>query len=216
MPVRRRGIGLSCLLAFACAADKTSSFDVLVRVEADPGRPLAGANLVREGRSLAQTDARGMAQLHLAGAPGDLVQVQVDCPSGHRSPDKLLAITLKPLLERGRKPEYRVACPPLLRSVVVAVRAQNGANLPVKYLGKEIARTDGAGACHALLKVAPGETVTLTLDTSAAEHAQLMPQNPELKLTVPERDEVVVFDQTFSRPLDKPRRRPKQRGPTRI
>jgi hypothetical protein len=212
----RRWPGVCLLVLSACAVDKTSAFDVLIRVEADPGQPLAGASLAREGRTLAQTDARGTAQLRLAGVPGDVVQVQVNCPSGHRSPDKLVSITLKPLLEQGRKPEYRVACPPSLRNIVVAVRAQNGANLPVKYLGKEIARTDAAGACHALLKVTPGETVTVTLDTSATEHTRLMPQNPELKLTVPERDEVVVFDQTFTRPLDKPRKRPKAVGPTRI
>jgi hypothetical protein len=204
------------LLSAGCAVAKAPNFEVAVRVESDPGQPLAGATLTRDGQALAQTDARGVAELRLTGAPGERVQLQVRCPDGHRAPDKPLAIALKPLAEHGRRPEYRAACPPLLRSVVVAVRAQNGPNLPVKYLGKEIARTDAAGACHALLKVAPGETVTLTLDTS--DHTKLMPRSPELRLTVPERDELVVFDQTFTRELEKRGRQHKkqQLGPTRI
>jgi hypothetical protein len=209
--------GLACLLLLGCAVAKAPHFELAVRVESDPGQPLAGATIVRDGRALAQTDARGVAELRLAGAPGEVVSLAVSCPEGHRAPDKPLSIALKPLAEHGRRPEYRAACLPLLRSVVVAVRAQNGPNLPVKYLGKEIARTDAAGACHALLKVPPGETVTLTLDTSAAEHAKLTPRSPELRLTVPERDELIVFDQSFTRELEKRvRQRKKQVGPTRI
>jgi hypothetical protein len=213
------GAGVAGLLiAAGCTAVKAPHFELTVRVESDPGQPLAGAAIVRDGRTLAQTDAQGLAQLQLAGAPGERVPLQVSCPHGYRSPDKPLSIALKPLVEHGRRPQYRAVCLPLLRSVVVAVRAQNGPNLPVKYLGKEIARTDPAGACHALLKVAPGETVTLTLDTSSAEHARLMPQSPELRLTVPERDELIVFEQTFKREPEKraPRKKQERAGPIKI
>ena len=54
-----------------------------------------------------------------------------------RAPDAPLAITLRTRAEEGRRPEVRVRCAPLVRSVVGAVRAENGPNLPVKYLGKE-------------------------------------------------------------------------------
>jgi hypothetical protein len=208
-------LAASALLA-GCSASQAAPFEVIVRVESDPGEPLTGVSIARDGRTLARSDAQGLASLQLQGARGEQVALQVTCPSGHRSPGKPLAVALKPLLD-GRRPEYHVSCPPLLRSVVVAVRAQNGPNLPVRYLGKEIARTDAAGACHALLKVAPGETVTLTLDTSAQESGKLLPHNPELRLTVPERDEVVVFDQTFTRAAEpSPRRTKKAHGPTRI
>jgi hypothetical protein len=124
-------------------------------------------------------------------------------------------VLLRPIAERGKRPEYHVLCPPLTRNLVLAVRASNGPNLPVRYLGKEIARTDSAGAAHALLKVSPGDTLTLTLDTS--ENAALMPQQPELKVTVPERDDIVVFDQTFTRPKPKIKHiRKEPIGPQRI
>jgi hypothetical protein len=45
-----------------------------------------------------------------------------------------------------------------------------------------------------------------------------MPQNPELKVTVPERDEIVVFDQAFTRPPPKrkPHKKREPKGPQRI
>jgi hypothetical protein len=106
----------------------------------------------------------------------------------------------------------------MLRSLVISVRAPNGPDLPLKYLGKEIARTDANGAAHALLKVAPGESFNLVLDTSAPEAQQLRPQNPELRVTVPERDDIVVFEQQFTRPVVKaPKRKAKEPvGPVRI
>jgi hypothetical protein len=216
---RRAGVGasLACALA-ACTPAQGPRYDIVVRVESDPGRPLAGTKLMRGGALVGTSDARGVIPLQLAGAPGETVELEAACPGGHRSPDKALRVVLRPLVDRGRKPEYHVACPPLLRSLVVSVRAQNGAGLPVKYLGREIARTDAAGAAHALLKVTPEETVTVTLDTSAPEHAALMPQNPELKLTMPARDEVVLFDQTFTRPksAQKPKRERPRKGPQRL
>jgi hypothetical protein len=204
------------LFALSCSGKPTARFAVQVKIESDPGVPVSAAKLSHAGEALAETDAQGLALVRLAGAPGEVVPIDVSCPVGYRSPERPLSIVLRALLE-GRMPQYRATCGPLLRSLVVAVRAQNGADLPLKYLGKEIARTDGSGAGHALLKLPPGETVTLTLDTSAAAHARLLPHNPELKLTVQERDEVVVFDQAFTREAQKPaRRRHKQTGPTRI
>lgn len=204
-------------LLTGCDAKQATQFATRVKVESDPGQPVAQAKLLRDGETLAATGADGTANLALLGAPGERVTLQVLCPSGYRAPDKALSIVLRPLLE-SRTPEYRVRCPPLLRSVVVAVRAQHGPNLPVKYLGRELARTDASGACHALLKLGAGETATLTLDTSAPEHAGLIPRNPELKITVPERDELLVFDQSFRRELEKPKKRAGRvaTGPTRI
>ena len=102
-----------------------------------------------------------------------------------------------------------------MRSLVVAVRAKNGPNLPVKYLGRELARTDAEGVAHALLKVAPSEQVTLVLDTSDPAHERLRPKNPEYTLVMRARDEVAVFDQTFTlQPL--PRAKAKALQPTPI
>jgi hypothetical protein len=193
-------IRVACLFGFlvACTAAAAPPYELTVRVESDPGRPVAGARLMRAGKVLGTSDAQGTVQVAITGSAGETIELEAACPSGHRAPDRPLSVVLKPIVENGRRPEYRVSCAPLVRSLVVAVRAQNGAGLPVKYLGKEVARTDQNGAAHARLQVTPGETVTVTLDTSAPEHAGLMPQNPELKLTVPARDDVVLFDQTFT------------------
>jgi hypothetical protein len=194
----------------------------LFRVESDPGVPLAGAELRRSGGSdqvLATSDDSGLVALGLRGRPGDRVQLEAACPEGHRSPTEPLSIVVRPLPEGAERPEYLVSCRPEQRSIVVAVRADRGANVPVRYLGKEIGRTDGDGVAHAALELTPGDSITLLLDTSSAEHRHLRPQNPSLKVTVPERDDVVVFDQPFKveRPKLKIKRElPQQVGPTRI
>lgn len=205
-----------CALA-ACTPREPSRFSLRVRVESDPGQPLAAAQVALEGTLLGTTDERGETSFSLLGEPGEVLDLDVRCPSGFRSPERPLSVVLKALVERGTIPEYRVLCPPLTRSLVVAVRAQNGENLPLRYLGREIARTDADGACHALLQLPPSESVTLTLDTSAED--KLRPKSPEFKFTVPPQDEVLVFDQTFAReaePKPAARRRRKAVGPVRL
>ncbi|MET0342863.1 MAG: hypothetical protein ABW252_17790 [Polyangiales bacterium] len=214
---------LSSLLAMAsvgCADHAPSRFAVVVRVESDPGKPLAGAHLTTQGRPLGVSDAEGKVALALPGKAGDAMTIETRCPDGFRAPDAPLSVVMRPTAEQ-KSPEFRVACQPSKRRVVLSVRAQNGANLPVRYLGREIARTDPTGAAHAMLEAAPGETLTVTLATTAPEHARLMPQNPELKLVVPERDEIVVFDQTFALPPPPPQKRRHHRhrepkGPAKI
>ena len=204
---------LAALACSACTASASPKYEFLVRVESDKDVPLAGAQLSRHGQALGTSDKKGVIALSIAGLAGETVELETTCPPGHRAPDQPLAVTLRSLAEEGRRPEYRVSCAPLVRSLVVAIRAENGPNLPVKYLGKEIARTDQAGAAHALLRVSPGETVTLTLDTSGEAGARLSPKNPELKLTAQERDDVVLFDQTFTREVEsKPRARRAAKG----
>jgi hypothetical protein len=219
---RNRALALlfGCALsALACSSETARpSHASTVRVESDPGVPLANVSISADGRRLGTTDASGLLTLALSGAPGSSVPITVSCPPGYRSPREPLAVLLRPLPAGSAKPEYRVTCRPELRSLVISVRAQNGADLPLKYLGKEIARTDDQGAAHALLKVAPGESVNLVLDTSAPEAQQLRPQNPELRVTVPERDDIVVFEQSFTLPKAKPAKRAKRepQGPVRI
>jgi hypothetical protein len=136
----------------------------------------------------------------------------VTCPDGFQSPTKPIQVVLKRLAD-DKKPEYDVACPPTNRTVVVAVRADGGGNLPVLYLGREIARTDGSGAAHVMLKLKPDESFDLVLGTT--ENASLRPQNPFASFAVKERDEVFVFDQKFE--LEKKKIvRGGRKGPVRI
>jgi hypothetical protein len=198
-----------------CAPKEIASFDVVVQVESDPGTPLAGARLLLQAKPIGESDPTGRVALKLPGTPGDVMALDTACPEGYRSPGVPLSVVLRSLAE-DKRPEFRVRCPPLKRRVVLAVRAQHGADLPIRHLGKEIARTDATGAAHASLDVVPGETLTAVLDTS--DQPQLMPQHPELKLVVPERDEIVLFDQTFTVRKEKKARRarPPQHRPEKI
>jgi hypothetical protein len=88
----------------------------------------------------------------------------------------------------------------LLRNVVVAVRAENGANLPVMYLDTPCARTDASGAAHCLVRAAPGQTFTIMISTTAERGGEnLRPQNPSRSFSVHAQDEVMFFDTKFER-----------------
>lgn len=176
-------------------------FQLYVRVESDPGRPVDGAVLSRDGKTIATTGADGRATLSLSGAEGAITDVAVRCPDGLQTPVKPLSIRLTRIADKSKAPEYGIACPPTLRKVVVAIRADNGPNLPVMYLSKSVARTDASGAAHFALDVAPGGQFTVTLNTE--ESPKLKPQNPSKPFTVGQLDELVLFEQKFE--AEKPR-----------
>jgi hypothetical protein len=183
--------------AAACAPPPAHHYPVLVRIESDPAVPLAGAVLTHDGRALGTSDADGLLALTLSGPVGEQVALEVACPPGFRSSDPPMLVVLRAVADPARRPEYRARCRPELRSLVVTVRAPNAVHVPLRYLGKEIARTDAQGAANALLRLAPNESAKLLLDTSAPEHRWLRPQNPELKVSMPDRDDVVLFEQPF-------------------
>lgn len=231
--VRALGVNLGlsprvALVAFAAtAACATASsgaggpqrFEVDVRVESDPGKPLESVGILQGPAELGRSAADGTVRVALQGRNGDVVSLHVACPENYASPDKPLSVTLRPLVGAST-PQYRAQCEPLLRTLVVAVRAKGGADVPIKHMGREIARTDADGTAHALLKVPPTEQVTLVLDTTAQPHERLRPKSPEFTLVMPARDEVAVFEQTFSEAAPpvvraKPRQ-PKVNGPIKI
>lgn len=201
-------LALGALLA-SCAQNKPQRTSVMVRAEADPGTPLAGVSVLLDGRPLGTSDARGALPLELEGPLGEAVRLDVSCPSGHRLTSSPLRVVLRPVT--GQAPEYKVTCPPARRWMVLAVRAKNGVNVPLRYLDQVIGRTDGDGVAHGLLALLPGERARVVLDTSAPEHRYLRPQNPVLQLSAPDRDEVVMLEQPFM--VDAPRRPAPARGP---
>jgi hypothetical protein len=113
----------------------------------------------------------------------------------------------------GRKiPEFLVTCAPERRTVLVAVRAENGPGLPVLYLGTEVARTDGSGAANVMLELPAEEQFDLTLGTP--DGTKLHPRNPSETFRVPDHDDILSFNQAFlveKRPV---RRAPPPRKPT--
>jgi hypothetical protein len=181
------------------APEGTVSLRVMVKVTGDPDQPVKDADVIYAGKAIATTDDKGLAKLDLSGREGDSYAVSIKCPDGYNSPTKLETITVRRLADPQKLPEYDVTCEVASRTVVVAVRAEGGANLPVLYLGREVARTDSSGAAHVLLKdVKRDDSVALTLSTSGKNAEDLRPQNPTATFAVKGQDDVFLFNQAFT------------------
>lgn len=203
---------LGALVLAGCGGPPAGrDYAVTIEVVSDSERPLAGAEVRQGSRSIGRSGSDGRVSLLLRGTEGQTLVVSVECPEGHRPPSEPLAIVLRRIAEADRRPVYRARCEPRVRQLVVALRAENGPNLPVLALGREVARTDADGAAHVLLAGAPGDTIELTLDTSG--NSALRPQRPSARFEVAPRDEVVLFAQRFELPAPPPRPR---RRPSRI
>lgn len=189
-------------------------FEVLVKVESDPNRPVAQAAVSHRDRDLASTGPDGRAKVTLEGHDGEVAELRVRCPVTHEQP-KPIPVSLR-RFEGGKVAEYSVRCPPLVRRVVVGVRAENGPNLPVRFLGNVVAVTDANGAAHFALDVKPGETFEVALETDS--RPKLLPHNPTRAFVMPPRDEVLLFSQTFSTEKKRPtyRAAPRSSGPKRM
>ncbi len=189
--------------------------EVAVIVTSDPGKPIEGAEVVYAGKTLKRTDEKGVAKLTLKGNDGDSYEVRIKCPKGFQSPSKPLTIPLQRLSDPNDVAEYDVACPPVTRTVVVAVRADNGANLPVSYLGRAVGRTDGSGAATILVPDVDADSqIVLTLDTTEKGNEGLKPQNPSSTFVVKGRDDVFGWDQKFV--LAAPKAKVWVGGPARV
>jgi hypothetical protein len=195
-----RLVGLAALFAAAATISCTpppppAPFQIYVKVESDPGRPMQGAAISRGEKQLGTTNAEGRALVAIGGTEGAVIDVLVRCPEGYASPRAAVAVRLTRLADKKKIPEYSVACPPNMRKIVVAVRAENGAQLPVLYLQKPIATTDESGAAHFALDVPPGAPFQVQLDTSGRK--DLKPPSPGKVFLVAQQDEIFVFDQRF-------------------
>ena len=178
------------------------------------GKPVEGARILSQGNAVGTTVADGSAALRFVGTEGELYDLAVECPAGLRSPGKPVRVTLRRLEGPASRPEYAAVCARALQTVVVAVRAENGPNLPVYHLGKEVARTDASGAAHVALRLAPEESFDLKIGTEASGDA-LRPQSPTASFVVKDRDEVLLFDQRFTVEKKRVRGGPKK-GPTKL
>jgi hypothetical protein len=192
------GAGVACLAS--CTSPPPTPVAVNITVESDPGDPLPGAQVLFHGKLVGISSATGTVALTLTGPEGQMFDLSIQCPEGHRSPAEPLSIVLRRLGDSGVAPEYKASCPPLVRPIVVAVVADKGPNLPVMYLGREIARTDDLGAASVLLQGTPGEQVTLSLSTEDKSARQLRPKDPAMTFNVRDQSDVFLFDPHFSLP----------------
>ena len=219
-------IGLVAALAStACGAPRAEdttklAFEAEVVVTSDPGQGLVGAELLSDGRKLAVTGADGRARVSFRGAEGDAVEIAVRCPAGFQSPVEPIALSLRRFSSGSRGPSFATRCAPLMRTVVVGIRAEHGANLPVIYLGKEVGRTDAWGAAHVVLTVKANEQVTLGLDTKSVTETRvkLRPESPTLTFMAKDKDDFVTLEQKFEieRTSVRVKSAPVRSGPTRI
>jgi hypothetical protein len=189
-------VGASVVVLSACnlKPEPVAPFEIVVNVTSDPGQPLAGAIVMKGGKEGPQTGADGKVTVKIAGQEGESVDLMIKCPSDYVSPTKPVSVLLR--RNTGTKlAEYEAACPPSVRHMVVAVRAENGGGLPVELLGKVIGYTDPNGAFTYALPLHPGDGVEMMLDTSG--NPLLSPKNPTQLLTMKPYDDVVTFDQKF-------------------
>jgi len=193
---------------------RANGYELVVRVESDPGSPLAGARLLHSGRELGVADADGRVAVRAMGSEGERIDLEVACPTGFHSPESALSVTLRRAAGSGERPEYFVACPPLTRKLVIAARLERGKNLPIRYLGREIARSDADGVAHLLVEGESDKTVELTVDTS--EQPELRPKSPSARFKIGARDDVVVLDQSFQTTKKPVLHSQRPRGPVRI
>jgi hypothetical protein len=218
-PARR----LAAASALACGAWALSGcedpppppFEVVVRVESDVNKALPNVPVFGGGKQRGVTGPDGSYKLKLGGADGDAIDLKVECPPGTRSdPSNATKLVIR-RLEGGKATEYPTFCRPAHRLVVLGMRVENGANLPIKYLDKVVARTDAAGAAHFALVAAPGDDVRLVVDTSEAP--MLKPASPELHFRVVDTDTVTALETRFAvEKKAKPTVYAAPKGPTRI
>ena len=207
------GFALCALISAGCSKiidePKALPFEVQVTIVSDPGKPLAGAELLAGTKVVGRTGAAGTAMLRFTGTEGDQVDLVVRCPADYESPSRTLSIGLRRLAPGSPLPKFEAACPPTSRTTVVGVRADNGPNLPVTLLGRVVARTDTSGAALFTLHTKSGEQVVVTLDTTGEE--LLKPQNPALTFVAKDQDDFVLLETAFTVGKKKLPPRPKQR-----
>jgi hypothetical protein len=195
-------VGL-CLLSGCRVGSPRETLRIDVQVSDDRGDPLAEVPVLVDEAHAKATDAQGKVSLTVSAALDRRLRIRADCPEAYRPSEPRTVTTAGSALL-----ELRFQCRPRLRTLAVVIHAPDGAGLTARADGEPIGKVAADGTLHAVLKRPPEAELRLTLDTSTAP--LLRPQSPIQDVLVPDRDEIVVFDQPFT--LAAPRR---ARGPAR-
>jgi hypothetical protein len=167
--------------------------ELQVAVRDDMGAALSGVPVLLDGVQVATSDTQGQARALVLGARVARVQVSAECPERYRpAPPRSL-----PLSAEAKALALDIVCSPRKRTLAVVVRAPGGEGAVVRADGEPLGRVNGEGVLHALVERPAESTLRLTIDTS--EHPRVLPQHPVREVLVADRDEIVVFDQTFKR-----------------
>lgn len=171
---------------------------VLIRVLDEAKSPINGAEIASQSEVIAKTNNDGRAEVAIAGKEGESFHVEVRCPKLYKSPTAPLEIRrLDNNTEQA--PEYVARCSRLRHSLVVAIKTENGSNMPILHLGREVARTDQDGSAHVLIEGEVHERIDLTIDTSDPKWAKTHPKNPVASFEISNQDELKVFQMKFSK-----------------
>lgn len=211
------GLALACATSGGCEDERPTPTHRVTFTARSDDEPLAGVQVVADGRPLGETGQDGTLRVDLRGREGQAVAVSAQCPAGHRAPDQLPLLTLRSF--RGLDPaaaergiEMTIACPPAERTAAVVIRTgDEGGDLPVVMGGREVTRTDASGVAHLVMEVRPHTTFRLQIDTSERENLQ--PQSPGATFTVPDDDQIFLYDQPFQVKRTRRRWRPRRRQP---
>lgn len=224
IPLVRRSVAAAACAAFlgsGCSIvfgePPTHAFTFTIRVESDDGTPISGAEIGTKSNQAAKTDATGEARLEVTGREGDRRTFLVRCPKEFQSPVEPLVIALHQNAGGEKHAVYTATCVPFKRAVVVAVRLEGGARIPVYYLDEEVARTDESGAAHFVVQATPGEPFRVLVKTQDVDE-DLRPIDPTTELSVGPADDIVLVEHKLSRVVQSPppAARPRRKGPQRL
>lgn len=197
------------LLALPMCAQAPPPASVTLRVTTTRGQPVVGAEVSLQRSVVARSDETGTARLEVRGRDGESFELYVNCPPPLRSPVR--PVIVRRLDIQGGSAEHSAKCEETRRTLVVAVRAENGPDLPIIHLGREVGRTDRSGAAHIKIDADIRERIELTLSTAAM--TKVHPQNPAAVYEPANHDEIQRFAVTFTSDPKKVPRKPVVTGP---
>ncbi len=186
------------------------------------GHGVAGARVWADGRELGSTNAEGHLVTVLEVGTNARVVVTAACPPAYRTLDERRELAMPQLhASNGQRAaptvQLTITCQPLelLAALVVRLRGESSAGLPIRVRDQVVGQTGPDGTAHLVLRARPNASLTVELDTSA--EPQLEPRNPVQTFQLGKESSVLVFDQTLTRPrgAHHARRQVHFAGPTR-
>lgn len=215
---------ITILLVSACSPmtdNETTApqyFPVHFRVADDEQMPVPGSQIIINERTL-YVSSRGTVTDNLPGKEGDSVIAQVVCPAGWYTPQSnqklwiLKNITSGEVAAKSTR-ELAFTCVPKKKNHVLIVKSSQPL-LPIQINGKTVMHTDTEGVAQLVMSGPPGERIHLQISTE--EHPLLVPRNPSLVVTLPEKRKFLVFEQPFEKVKPVLRKRKAHRpGPRRL
>jgi len=214
--MRRAMMLLLSSWALGGCEDQTPHLTLTLALEArdDDDHPVAGARFWLDGQQLGQSDARGALRARLRGQPGQRFALTIACPAAYRTPQAERELSLSQLRD-ARPLQLTARCQPLSRraALIVSARGVAGARLPVLVDGRSAGQLEPDGTAHILITRRPHSEIRVGLDSRL--QPALVPRNPVRSFRLGDADEILLFDQDFSRPKRRTRHRPPPASPPR-